>query len=149
MTTSTATSTTERSPLRAGRWVVGWAATAAAFGALDGAWLGAVAKGTYDRAFGPLLADPVNVPAAAAFYGIYTLGVTHFATAPGLRERSVRTAALQGAALGLVAYATFDLTSLAVIKDYPARIVPLDMAWGTVATSAAAAVATALLRGRR
>lgn len=142
------TVTTDR-PLGVGRWVVGWAATAGAFGVLDGVWLGVVATGTYERAFGPLLADPVSVPAAVAFYGIYTLGVTHFATAPGLRTRSIRTAALQGAALGVVAYAAFDLTSLAVIEDYPARIVPLDMAWGTLATSVAAAAATALLRGRR
>lgn len=136
-------------PLGVGRWVAGWAATAGAFGLLDGVWLGVIAKGTYDRAYGSLLADPVNVPAAVAFYGIYTLGVTHFATAPGLRAGSIRTAALQGAALGVVAYAAFDLTSLAVIEDYPARIVPLDMAWGTLATSVAAAAATALLRGRR
>lgn len=136
-------------PLGAGRWVAGWAVTAAAFGALDGAWLGVIAKDTYDRAYGSLLADPVNVPAAVAFYGIYTLGITHFATAPGLRARSIRTAAAQGAALGLVAYAAFDLTSLAVIKDYPAGIVPLDMAWGTLATAASSAAAAALLRSRR
>lgn len=135
--------------LSTGRWLAGWAGTAAAFGVLDAVWLGVVAKGTYERAFGSLLADPVNTPAAAVFYGIYTLGITHFATAPGLRQRSVRVAAAQGAALGLVAYATFDLTSLAVIEDFPARVVPLDMAWGTVATATAAATATALLRRSR
>lgn len=135
--------------LSAGRWVAGWAVTAAAFGVLDGIWLGVIAQSTYDSAFGPLLADPANVPAAVAFYVIYTLGITHFATAPGLRGRSIRTAALQGAALGVVAYAAFDLTSLAIIEDYPAGIVPLDMAWGALATATAAAVATAVLRTRR
>lgn len=139
---------TTNPPLGARSWLAGWAMTAIAFGVLDGAWLGVIAQGTYQSAFGPLLADPMNAPAAAAFYVIYTLGITHFATAPGLRSRSIRTATLQGAALGLVAYATFDLTSLAVIEGYPVGIVPIDMAWGAFATSAAAAAATAVLRGR-
>lgn len=132
-----------------GRWVAGWAVTAAAFGVLDGVWLGVIAQGTYASAFGSLLADPMNGLAAAAFYVIYTLGITHFATAPGLRGRSIRTAALQGAALGVVAYAAFDLTNLAVIEGYPAVIVPIDMAWGALATSLSAAAATAVLRTRR
>lgn len=140
---------TTNPPPGAGRWVAGWAVTAAVFGVLDGLWLGVIAQGTYDRAFGPLLADPANVPAAVAFYVIYTLGITHFATGPGLRGSSIRTAALQGAALGVVAYAAFDLTGLAVIEGYPAAIVPLDMAWGTLATAVSAAVAVAVLRGRR
>lgn len=140
--------TTAPARLGAGRWLGGWAVTAAAFGALDALWLGLVARDTYQRTLGPLLADPVNTPAAAAFYGIYTLGITNFATSPGLRTRSVGQAAAQGAALGLVAYATFDLTNLAVLEDYPASIVPIDIAWGTAATAAAAAAATALLRRR-
>ncbi|WEV77516.1 DUF2177 family protein [Janibacter cremeus] len=139
---------TTNPPLGARAWLAGWAVTAIAFGVLDGVWLGVVAQGTYERAFGPLLADPMNAPAAAAFYVIYTLGITHFATAPALGSGSIRSAALQGAALGVVAYATFDLTSLAVIEGYPAGIVPIDMAWGAFATSVAAAAATAVLRGR-
>lgn len=135
-------------PLGARPWLAAWAMTAIAFGVLDGVWLGVVAQGTYERALGPLLADPMIAPAAATFYAIYTLGITHFATAPALRSRSIRSAALQGAALGVVAYATFDLTNLAVIEGYPAGVVPIDMAWGAVATSIAAAAATAVVASR-
>ncbi|MDO5741044.1 MAG: DUF2177 family protein [Ornithinimicrobium sp.] len=134
-----------RQRLSPARWGAALAATGVAFGILDGVWLGTVAKETYGGLLGDLMADPINVPAAAAFYLIYTAGVTHFATAPGVAERSVRKAALQGAALGFVAYSTFDLTSLAVLKDYPAGMVPIDIAWGTVASSIAAASATALV----
>lgn len=136
-------------PLSPGRWLAGLGVTAAAFGALDGVWLGVIARETYQDLLGPLLADPMNGVAGAVFYGIYTVGVTHFATAPGLASRSVRRAAGQGAALGLIAYSTFDLTNLAVLEGYPVQMVLIDIAWGTVATSAAAAVATAILKGRR
>ncbi|WP_202879539.1 DUF2177 family protein [Serinicoccus kebangsaanensis] len=134
--------------LGAGRWLASLAATGVAFGALDALWLGVLAKEKYASSFGSLMADPVNVPAAAAFYGIYTVGLTHFATAPGVASGSVARAAGQGAALGLVAYAAYDLTSLAVIEGFPADVVPLDLAWGAVASGVAAAVATAVLRRR-
>lgn len=132
--------------LGAGRWLASLAATGVAFGALDALWLGVLAKEKYASSFGSLMADPINVPAAAAFYGIYTVGLTHFATAPGVASGSIARAAGQGAALGLVAYAAYDLTSLAVIEDFPADVVALDLAWGTVASATAAALATAVLR---
>lgn len=132
--------------MRPARWLGGWAAGAAVFGALDALWLGVVAKDFNQRALGPLMADPLNVPAAAGFYGIYTLGIAYFATAPGIREGSVGRAAAQGAALGLVAYATYDLTSLAVIEDFPAEMVVPDIAWGTFVTAASAAAATAVVK---
>ena len=135
--------------LGAGRWLASLAATGAAFGALDALWLGVLAKDKYASSFGSLMADPVNIPAAAAFYGIYTVGLTHFATAPGVAAGSIGRAAGQGAALGLVAYAAYDLTSLAVIDGFPADVVPLDLAWGALASSSAAALATAVVRGRR
>ena len=127
------------------RWIAALAATGVAFGILDGVWLGFVAKDTYAALAGDLMASPANLPAAAGFYLIYTVGVTHFATAPGVAEGSVRKAALQGAALGFVAYSTFDLTSLSVIEGFPAAMVPIDIAWGTIATSIAAASATAVV----
>lgn len=135
--------------LSPGRWLAALAATGAAFGVLDALWLGVLAKDRYAESFGPLLADPVNVPAAAAFYGIYTLGLTHFATAPGVASRSVGTALGQGAALGLVAYAAYDLTSLAVIDGFPADVVLMDLAWGAFASATSAGVAAAIVRPRR
>ena len=134
--------------LGAGRWLAGLAATGVAFGALDALWLGVVAKEKYASSFGSLMADPINVPAAAVFYGIYTVGLTHFATAPGLASGSIAKAAAQGGALGAVAYAAYDLTSLAVIEGFPSDVVVMDIAWGAGASAAAAAVATAVVRRR-
>ncbi|HET7533696.1 MAG TPA: DUF2177 family protein [Nocardioidaceae bacterium] len=113
---------------------------AAVFLVLDLAWLGLVAQGLYERLLGDLLAEQPNVAAAVAFYAIFLAGLVYFVIAPAVEERSLRSALFRGAAFGLVTYATWDLTSLAVIEGFPAAIVPIDLAWGAVL---AAAVSTA------
>ena len=123
-----------------------YAVAAAAFGVLDGLWLGIVARPLYDSQMGDLLAEKPNVVAAAAFYVIYVFGITWFATRPALAEESSRHALVAGGVLGFVAYATWDLTSLAVIEGFPASIVAVDMAWGTLATALTAFVTYAVCR---
>ena len=123
-----------------------YAVAAAVFGVLDGLWLGIVARPLYDSQMGDLLAVEPNVVAAVAFYVIYVFGITWFATRPALAEESSRLALVSGGVLGFVAYATWDLTSLAVIEGFPASIVAVDMAWGTVATATAAFVTYAVCR---
>lgn len=113
---------------------------AAAFLVLDLAWLGLVAQGLYERLLGDLLAEQPNVAAAVAFYAIFLAGLVYFVIAPAVEEQSVRSALFRGAAFGLVTYATWDLTSLAVIDGFPAAIVPIDMAWGAVLAAAVSAV---------
>lgn len=120
--------------------------TAAAFFALDLVWLGAVARGFYREHLGHLLRDDVLWPAALAFYAVYIAGVVVFAVTPGLEAESWTRAAALGAFLGFVAYATFDLTALALIRGFPGVVVAVDMAWGTVLTSAVAASGYALGR---
>lgn len=115
-------------------WTAAYGVAAVVFGVLDFVWLGKVGKGFYDDRMGHLLADSPNMGAAVVFYGIYLVGLTYFATGPALREGSLTKAAIAGALLGFVAYATWNLTNLAVLKDYPSSIVPIDMAWGTLAT---------------
>lgn len=105
---------------------------AVVFLVLDLAWLGLVAQGLYERLLGDLLAEQPNVAAAVAFYAIFLAGLVYFVIAPAVEERSLRSALFRGAAFGLVTYATWDLTSLAVIEGFPAAIVPIDMAWGAV-----------------
>jgi uncharacterized membrane protein len=113
---------------------------AAVFLALDMLWLVLIAEGLYDRYLGDLLADDPNVFAAAVFYAIFVAGLVHFVIRPALAAQSWRKALTDGAAFGLVTYATWDLTSLAVLDGFPVEIVPVDMAWGAVL---AAAVSTA------
>lgn len=119
---------------------------AAVFGLLDFVWLGKVGKGIYERHLGDLLAAKPNMLAALVFYAIYIVGITYFVTHPALVSDSVAKALLSGALLGLVAYATWNLTNLAVIADYPRTLVPIDMVWGTVATALTSVVTVALVR---
>jgi len=95
-------------------------------------WLGFVAQGLYERFLGDLLADEPNVAAAVLFYAVFLAALVYFVIAPAVEERSARSAVLRGAFFGLVTYATWDLTSLAVIEGFPVEIVPVDMAWGAV-----------------
>ncbi len=109
---------------------------AAATLVLDLTWLGVVAADLYARHLGPLMARPVNVTAAALFYVMYVGAVVVHAVRPA---GSARDAALRGAGLGFVAYATYELTNWAVIAGWPSALVPIDLVWGVVLTATAAA----------
>lgn len=122
---------------------------AAVFLVLDLLWLGFVAKGLYERFLGDLLADEPNVAAAVLFYAIFLAGLVYFVIAPAVEEGSLRSALLRGAAFGLVTYATWDLTSLAVIEGFPVAIVPIDVAWGAVLAASVSAVTFSVSRRRR
>lgn len=116
-----------------------YALTAAVFFAIDLAWLGLVAASFYRRQMGDLLRPDVRWGPALAFYALYIAGILVFAVLPGLESGSLgRTLAL-GAFFGLVAYATFDLTSLALVRDFPAPMVAVDLIWGSVLTAGVAA----------
>src|SRR5690348_333293 len=96
-----------------------------AFVVLDMVWLGLVANGLYRRILGGLLRDSPNIAAAVAFYALFLVGLTFFVIEPNVDDGTVGEALLQGGLFGLVTYATWDLTNLAVIKDFPAKIVPI------------------------
>jgi uncharacterized membrane protein len=112
------------------------AVTAITMTLLDLLWLGVVARGFYDDALGPLRRPTVLWPAAALFYLFYVTAIVRLAVLP---SECVPQAARRGAALGFVAYATYELTNWAVLVGWPARLVPVDIAWGVVLTSLAAA----------
>lgn len=129
-----------------GRWVAAYLVAAVIFGILDFLWLTTVTDSLYREQLGPLMAEKTNLPAALAFYAIYLIGVTHFVTVPALERRSLRTALVNGAVLGLVAYATWDLTNLAVLQGFPGSIVIVDLIWGTLVTAGAGSATYAVLR---
>lgn len=122
-------------------FIVAFVAALLAMAVVDGAWLGVVARGLYRRQLGFLMAERPNWSAAVAFYLLYVLGVTVFAVLPGIDAGSVGDAAWRGALFGLVAYATYDLTNAATVRDWPGTITLVDMAWGTVLTTIVATVA--------
>ena len=126
------------------KFVVAYAAAAAFFFLVDLLWLGLVAKDFYRASIGHLMGDSFNIPAAIVFYLVYTAGVFIFAVNPALEAGDWHKAALLGAAFGFFAYATYDLTNLATLKDWPLGITLADMAWGTVLTGAVATVGYAV-----
>lgn len=102
------------------------------FFAVDLIWLGVVAKNFYQNNLAHLLGPTVNWPAALAFYFIYIAGIILFAVKPGLDAGSLAKAALWGALFGFFTYATYDLTNLATLRDWPLQVVLVDIAWGTL-----------------
>lgn len=107
-------------------------ATLVAFFAIDLVWLGLVARSFYNKHLGFLMAPKVNWPAALIFYLLFVVGILVFAVLPGLEAGSLRTTLLRAALFGLIAYATYDLTNLATLKDWPLVVTIVDLAWGTI-----------------
>jgi uncharacterized membrane protein len=119
--------------------LVAYVAAGLTFLVLDLVWLGYVAYGFYRNELGPLLAEPFNIPAAAAFYFVFLVGLTYFAIIPALAEGGVWRALMLGAMFGFFCYATYDLTNLATIKGFPIRVALIDMAWGAALSGLSAA----------
>jgi uncharacterized membrane protein len=115
-----------------------------AFGVLDGLWLTLMSPRLYKPGLGPLLADKPNLGAALAFYLLYLCGLVYFAVWPGLQSGRWQTALLNGAALGLIAYATYDLTNQATLRIWSTKVTILDMAWGAFASALAATISYAI-----
>ena len=106
-------------------------ATLVAFLAIDMVWLGLVARTFYSRYLGSLMAPKVKWPAAVIFYLLYVVGILVFAVLPGLEAKSLKTTLVSAALLGLIAYATYDLTNLATLKNWPLLVTVVDLVWGT------------------
>jgi uncharacterized membrane protein len=102
------------------------------FFAIDMVWLGFVARPFYVKHLGYILSPQVNWTAAMAFYLMYIVGIIFFAVRPALDAESLQRAILLGAFFGFITYATYDLTNLATLKDWPLTVVIVDIAWGTV-----------------
>ncbi len=120
------------------RYLIAYLATAVVFFAIDIVWLSQIAQSFYADALGPLMADPIRLDVAVAFYALYVVGVVIFAVAPGLEAGSARVALIRGALFGFFAYATYDLTNLATVQDWPWQVAAVDMPWGTFVTAVSA-----------
>jgi len=110
------------------------------FFAIDLLWIGVVAKGFYAKQIGPLLKPDVNWTAAIIFYLLFVVGLVVFVVMPAIEKNSWTHALLFGALFGLVCYATYDLTNLAVTKDWPLLVTIVDLAWGAVLAASVSAV---------
>ena len=109
---------------------------AAAFAIIDAIWLKTM-NPFYRRQIGELMADKPNLGYAVVFYLIYIAGIVFFALTPTLDGGSWLSAAGYGAALGVFAYATYDLTNAATLKTWPWQLIVVDILWGAALTALA------------
>lgn len=112
-----------------------YALTLPVFFAVDMLWLGIVARKFYRDQLGHLLTPKVNWTAAIIFYLIFIAGIILFAVAPGLKRESLWHTVMLGAIFGFISYATYDLTNLATLKEWPIQVTIVDMIWGAVLSS--------------
>lgn len=110
------------------------------FIAMDMIWLGLVAKNFYQNQIGFLMKSEINWAAAFLFYLLFVFGLVLFVIGPAMEKNSWVHALLFGALFGLVTYATYDLSNLATLKDWPLLVTIVDLAWGA---TLAASVSTA------
>jgi uncharacterized membrane protein len=116
------------------------------FFAIDLTWLGVVARRFYAEQLGHLTRSDVQWGAAILFYLIYVAAIVVLCVKPGLERDSVGRAVALGALFGLAAYAAFDLTALALLKDFPVKGAVVDLIWGTVLTATVSGGAAAFGR---
>lgn len=117
------------------KWLASYVLTSVVFFAIDMVWLGFLAKNLYRKHLFGLLADQVNWTAAIVFYLLFIVGIFVFVIVPAVEKNSFITALWLGAFFGIVTYATYDLTNLATLKNWPVAIVFIDITWGAVLTS--------------
>ena len=112
---------------------------------IDLVWLMGIAKRLYADKLGYLMAPKPNLLAALLFYLLFIVGLQVFVVQPALLSGSWKAALLPGLLFGLVTYATYDLTNMATLKDWPLLVTVVDLAWGTF-ISLAVSLITYLIR---
>ncbi len=108
--------------------------TTIVFFILDMLWLGLIAKDLYNKYLINFLNDKVNWTAAILFYLLFIIGIFYFCILPAIEKDSISKAIIGGAFFGIITYATYDLTNLATLKNWPLPIVFIDIIWGMVLT---------------
>ncbi len=122
------------------QYIAVYAVSVPVFFAIDMLWLGFVANTFYRSQIGHLMASTVNWPVAFAFYFLFLVGLLIFAILPAIEAGSLMKALLLGALFGFFTYATYDLTNWSTLKDWPALVSLVDMAWGTVLSASVAGI---------
>lgn len=119
-------------------WIIAYVITAAVFLTFDLLWLSYVAKSFYFNRLGHLLRQRPKMGVAASFYLVYVVGVVFFAIIPALSAGKSEIALLYGAIFGFFAYATYDITNFATLKNWPWSVTLVDITWGTLLTAISA-----------
>ena len=107
---------------------------------IDMLWLGVIAKDLYAKELGNLLTSNINWIAAIIFYLLFVVGIVFFVIHPAIEKNSLNYAIVAGLLFGFMTYATYDLTNLATLKDWPLKIVFIDIAWGSFLSASVSVV---------
>jgi uncharacterized membrane protein len=121
-------------------YVVAYLAVLIVFGTIDAVWLTTMGPLLYRPALGDILAPALRVAPAIAFYLLYPVGIVVFAVLPGLRAQSPLAAAALALLFGALAYATYDLTNYATLRNWTLQITVIDIGYGALASGIAATV---------
>ncbi len=111
--------------------LIAYAATFTVMVVIDLVWLGVIAKPWYQQGIGHLMAAEPNWLFGGLFYALFPVGLMVFAVVPGMADAGWGRTALLGGLFGFFAYATYDLTNLATLRNWPLGVALMDMAWGT------------------
>lgn len=114
------------------------------FFAMDMVWLALIARNFYKNQIGFLMRPEVNWTAAIIFYLLFLVGLVVFVIEPAVEKKEWMMALGRGALFGLITYATYDLTNLATLKDWPITVVWVDMIWGTVLAAGVSVITYAM-----
>lgn len=128
------------------RFLAAYLATLTVFLGLDYIYLTRVARRLYSEHLGDMLLEKPRLGAAAVFYALYVAGVVVLVVLPALKSSHAATAVLQGALVGLLAYATYDMTNYATLRNWPLSVALIDIAWGAVLTGVSAGAGYAVVR---
>ena len=121
-------------------YAVAYIVTSLAFLGIDAIWLTITADRFYRPNLSKVLADRVSMAPAAIFYLLYVAGIVIFAITPAFKTGSWVTAAVYGGLFGLFAYATYDLSNQATLKEWPVFVTIVDLCWGTALTATVATI---------
>jgi len=127
-------------------FIIAYVSVTVAFLALDGLWLGLIAKHFYAQQLGDLMRRDFLVLPAILFYLIYSAGLVWFAVLPVVSGSSLLVVSLNGAFLGLIAYGTYNMTNLATLNNWPTFMTAVDLTWGTVMSGLIALFAASVVR---
>lgn len=127
-------------------YATGYITALIVFGAVDALWLSMMGPALYRPTLGDILLTDLRVAPAIAFYAIYPIGLLVFAVMPGLRSGSAVTAMGLAALFGAIAYATYDLTNFATLRNWTLQLTVLDIAYGAAASALAAFVSLLVVR---
>jgi uncharacterized membrane protein len=128
------------------QWIRIYLVAVIVFFTIDLIWLGVVAQKFYQSQIGFLLSPKVNWPAAISFYLLYIVGLVYFVVRPALVQGSWLVALFTGAFFGFITYATYDLTNLATLKDWPLLVTLVDLLWGTTLGASVSTVTYLIVR---